>query len=75
MSLTLIPKKGLILRNTHVKYECFITYHSKVMTQTDKQTEKEMGQKLYSTHLSMCGHEKENLKFFWNSFGKNGRNK
>ena len=31
MTLTLVPKKGLTTRHTHVKYESSITYHSKLM--------------------------------------------
>ena len=43
-----VKKKGLVIRNTHVKYESPITYHSKDMAnvkvfadrQTDKQTDR-----------------------------------
>ena len=48
--MTLVPKKGLNTRNTHVKYENYISYHSKVMAEvmlkliadkrTNRQTEK-----------------------------------
>ena len=31
MTLTLVPKRGLTTRNTHVKYKTSITYRSKVM--------------------------------------------
>ena len=49
-----------------MKYESLITYHSKDMAnvkvfadrQTDKQTDRRTGQKLYAPDLSIRGHKK-----------------
>ena len=60
MTLTFIQRKGLTSRNTNVKYENSITYHSKGMgnvTVFFGQTDKETGQKLYACDLSMKGHK------------------
>ena len=68
-------KKGLVIKNTHVKYESSITYHSKDMAnvkvfadrqtdrQTDKQTNRRTGQKLYAPDLSIRGIKKKLHKF------------
>jgi hypothetical protein len=54
--------KGLVIRNTHMKYESCITYHSKDMANVkvfaDRQTNRRTGQKLYAPNLSIRGHKK-----------------
>ena len=65
--LDFVTKKGFTPRNTYVKYERSITYHSKAMAnvkvfcrqtngQTDRQN-KRTGQKLYAPNLVMLGHK------------------
>ena len=51
-----------------MKYESSITYHSKAMAnvkvfcgQTNRQTDKQTGQKLYVPDLTMWGHKNQNF--------------
>jgi hypothetical protein len=57
-----IEYKGLVIRNTHMKYESPITCHSKDMANievfADRQTDRRTGQKLYAPDLSIRGHKK-----------------
>jgi hypothetical protein len=60
-SKILVPIKGLVIRNTHMKYESPITCHSRDMANVkvfaDRQTNRQTGQKLYAPDLSIRGHK------------------
>ena len=56
-------REGLTTRNTHVKHESCISYHSKVMADDkffgDNWSNRQTGQKQYVPALSMQGRNKE----------------
>ena len=66
MALTLVQQGGLTTMNTHLKYESPITHHSKFTRNvkeifadkwTNRLTDKQTTQKLYTANLSMQGHK------------------
>jgi hypothetical protein len=56
-SKNLVPIEGLVIRNTHMKYESPLTYHSKDMANIRVFADKQTGQKIYAPDLSIWGHK------------------